>query len=132
MSLDSFKSFSRSKLLSEFSGPPLEIEVKRTKRAHSDFADWRISEERQNTIARQLKQVPRSEADRFEGAVRLRSVEQGFEVAFMLIATDGNFTVLIIGFDREGQMESQLGYIKRAALEGMHPSVKTLIEGRRR
>ena len=118
--------------LSEFDGEPVEVIAKRTKRAHLDFADWRVSAESQDAIAKQLKEVPRSDSDRAEGDIRLRSVNDGFEVAFMLIATDDKFIVLVIGYDREGEMESRLSHLKRTAIDGMPPAVKTLVEGRKR
>lgn len=117
--------------MSEFEGEPVEVVVKRTKRAHLDFADWGVPVEKQNAIAKQLKEVARSEDDRIEGDIRLRRMNEGFEVAFILIATDEKFIVLIIGYDREGEMESQISYLKRAAIAGVHPSVKTLLEGRK-
>lgn len=118
--------------LSEFDGEPVEVVAKRTKRAHLDFADWRVSVEKQDAIAKQLKLVPRSDNDRTEGDIRLRIVEKGFEVAYILIATDEKFIVLVIGYDREGEMESRLSHLTRIAIEGMPPSVKTLVEGRKR
>ncbi|MEP4032572.1 hypothetical protein [Roseibium polysiphoniae] len=118
--------------MSEFDGEPLQVVAKRTSSAHRDFADWRVSSERQDEIARNLKLVPWSEADKRHGEVRLRSFGDGFEVAFLLLSQDDEFIVLVIGYDREGEMEEGLAHLKRAALEGLHPSIKALVEGRKR
>ncbi|WP_434289639.1 hypothetical protein [Celeribacter sp. SCSIO 80788] len=119
--------------MSEFEGPPLKVVAMRTEKANRDFADWRVSTERQNVLARQLKEVPRSAVDdRTEGDLRFRSVHDGFEVAFMLLVQDGKFIVLVIGYDREGEMEKHLDYLRRSAAEALPPPVKTLLQGRKK
>lgn len=118
--------------MSEFEGGPVKVVAKRTEQADRDFLDWRVSSERQDAIAKQLKTVPRSRYDLEHGDVRLREVEDGFEVAFTLMATDEKFIVLIIGYDRKGAMESNLSYLKRVGLDALPPPAKTLLEGRKR
>lgn len=119
--------------MSEFEGPPLKILAMRTDKADRDFADWRVSAERQDALARQLKEVPRSAIDdRIEGDLRFRSVNDGFEVAFMLLVQDGSFVVLVVGYDREGEMEKHLDYLRRSAAEALPPLVKALLKGRKK
>jgi len=118
--------------VSEFEGNPLEVVAKRTQSAHRDFEDWRVSSDRQDSIAKSLKQVPWSENDAVHGDIKIRSTGDGFEVAFVLVSKDDAFIILVIGYDQEGVMETQMSFLTRAASEGLHPSVKTLLEGRRR
>jgi|SRR6056297_1697775 len=118
--------------MSEFEGNPVKVVAQRTEVADRNFSDWRVSAERQDAIARQLKEVPRSVDDIEDGNVRLREVEDGFEVAFVLAVTDEKFIVLIIGYDRKGEMEASMSYLKRAAMDALPPPAKTLLEGRKR
>jgi hypothetical protein len=118
--------------MSEFEGNPIKVVAQRTEVADRNFADWHVSAERQDAIARQLKEVPRSVSDIENGNVRLREVEDGFEVAFVLAATDEKFIVLVIGYDRKGEMEASMSYLKRVAMDALPSPAKTLLEGRKR
>lgn len=119
--------------MSEFEGPPLRVVAKRTELAEKDFALWRVSDDDKDKLARRLKEVPVSKLDdRYDGDVRLRRLNNGFEVAFILVYGDEEFVILVIGYDREGEMESRLDHIKRAGLDALNPGVKTLLEGKKR
>lgn len=117
--------------LSEFEGDPVEVVARRTKWAEVDFADHGLTEEQKDRIAIHLKRVPRSKDDRVTGNVRLRSFNEGYEVAFIIHLESDKVVIMVIGYDREGELESRLSQLKRTAGD-QYPLLKPLLEGRQR
>lgn len=117
--------------MSEFEGDPVEVVAKRTKYAEIDFEDHRVPKEQRDRIARHLKRVPRSKYDKVTGNVRLRSFGQGYEVAFIILANEDKVVIMVIGYDREGELESKLNQIMRIAGE-KEPLLNIFFEGKQR
>lgn len=115
-----------------FDGEPLKVVAKRTSAAAKDLAEWRVTEIDQDKIVRSLKAVPRSRDDLISGEIRYREIIPGFEVAFILATCTDEFVILVIGYDRKGEMESRISQLQRTLVEALHPSISTLIKGRER
>lgn len=117
--------------MSEFEGDPVEVVAKRTRYAEIDFDDHKVPQERRDQIARHLKRVPRSKDDKVTGNVRLRSFDQGYEVAFIIIANEDKVVIMVIGYDREGELESRIAQIMRISGE-KEPFLKIFFDGKQR
>ena len=73
-----------------------------------DFSLARLTAADQERIAQNLKNVPQSPRDRHRGKICIREVIEGWDVAFVTALDDAEWVVLVIGFERAGEMESQL------------------------
>lgn len=120
-----------SRSLTEFRRRGLQVVVDTTHFAELDFADNFLSEDDQQRIARDLKHVIRSDADRIEGYLRFREVIQGWEVAFTHYQDGSDYVVLIVGYGKKGELESIIRLLARSGLEQLAPGARVLLEGRR-
>lgn len=121
-------------------GAPIRLLVRRTEAAARDMADWRVPKDQQDLIAENLRKLPVSSTDTFDksGTIRFRKVGEDFEIAFQIAPTPDAHLVLVIGYDRVGEMQTWLNVIGLATLEASPAIVKAgaiaanaIVEGRK-
>lgn len=116
--------------LTEFRNRGVSVVVDTTQHAELDFAHCAIFQEDQERVARNLKNVIRSNRDRIEGYLRAREVIQGWEVIFTHYTDNAHYVVLIIGYAKKGEVESAIEVILRAGLEQYAPGIRALLQGK--
>lgn len=115
---------------SVFRNRGLEVVIDTTKEAEFDFASHRLTQRQVEAIGQALKAVPVSNSDRCVGSVRIREVQTGKEVAFLISQEGSEVVVLIMGLDNVGELESRFNQILRAGVVSLPPAAQELLKGR--
>lgn len=110
----------------------LAISVDTTKEAEFDFELHAVGENYAKKIGANLRSLPVSRNDRNFGSVRVRQLDEEYEVAFLITQNEADVVVLILGLQRVGELESHVSQMIRAGLHQVAPGAAELLKGRRR
>jgi len=114
--------------MSAFDRHRLKVAIHTTKQAEFDFASWHVPGDTQESIARNLKTMPKSPGDRYFGDIRVRQIS-GWDVAFLIAPLGNEWVILVISVEPPNESERMFDYALRVGFASLPPFAQEFLKG---